>query len=279
VSTETVKLAPREITDEEVAFFRENGWVKFDKLVSDEVAAVLLARLQELMGEDAHVHEHPAHKGDPGAFNTFAPLGVDRSTGEKREDVFYEFSHSAGIGRLGAKLAGKPVRYWVDQALVKRPSGWTGGGAGATPWHADVGAWDTSPFDPAHGQMQLWIALKPVPPARGSMRFVSPKNVDEEFLRIVEESEKDPARTYDALERKGILSPPLDIETGDATIHASATWHSAPVNTTDEPRWVYIVSMFPADARYSGKPFWPMEGVAGVEQGQAFPDHRFPVLA
>src|SRR5271168_313864 len=106
MSTETVRLAPREITDDEVAFFRENGWVKFDKLISDEVAAVLLGRLQEIMGPDASVTAHPAHpSGAASAFSMFAPLSVDRTSGDKRDATFYEFSHSPELGALGAKLA------------------------------------------------------------------------------------------------------------------------------------------------------------------------------
>ena len=66
---------------------------------------------------------------------------------------------------------------------------------------------------------------------------------------------------------------------GDATIHGSRTLHSALPNSTQDARWVYTCSLFPADATYTGNPWWPIVGVKGVEVGKLFPDHRFPVLA
>jgi hypothetical protein len=42
---------------------------------------------------------------------------------------------------------------------------------------------------------------------------------------------------------------------------------------------VYIVSMFPASANYSGNSHWALAQVAGMEPGKPFVEKRFPVLA
>jgi hypothetical protein len=283
MTVQSKPVRPREVTDEEAEFFRENGWVKLERLVSAEDAAILLARLREIMGADAANASHPAAEGDAKdyspQFHYYEPLAVDVASGECVEPVFYDVSHSPEMGRVGAKLAGGAVRYWVDGALVKMPAARSETGSSPTRWHADVGARDKSPFDPPEGQMQLWLALADIPYERGTMRFVAPKNRTEEVEAIATGSGADPESSYPTLERMGVVSPRNDMKAGDATVHSSATFHSAPANTSDEPRWVYIVSMFPAQARYSGNPFWVVDPVEGLEPGKPFVDYRFPVLA
>jgi ectoine hydroxylase-related dioxygenase (phytanoyl-CoA dioxygenase family) len=121
----------------------------------------------------------------------------------------------------------------------------------------------------------MWIALAEVTPEHGAMRFISPQDATPEVQDAI--AGRPVEETYPELEQQGILSPPLHLQPGDATVHASRTFHSAPPNRMSTPRWAYFVSVFPAVARYSGTPYWPMEGV-DVEPGAAFPDHRFPVL-
>jgi hypothetical protein len=282
MATATSNIIPREITDDEAAFFKENGWVLFHQLISSDDAGVLLSRLQEIMGTDAAGAAHPTAPDNPQTaipyFHTWEPLAVDIATGSSVDDLFYTISHAPSLGRLGSKLSGGPVRYWIDGALVKMPAT-DQTGAGPTNWHADVGAVETSPFDPPQGQMQLWVALRDMTPEHGTMRFVSPQNATDEVVAILREHATDPEASYPLLEEMGVISEPLSMRAGDATIHASATWHSAPINRSAAPRWNYMCSLFPAGARYSGVSHFAMEKVAGMEPGDAFPDVRFPVLA
>lgn len=282
MSTEHRRVAPRPITDEEVQFFTENGWVKFDQLISSEDAAVLLARLQEIMGVDAANAAHPAMPDNPQAaipfFHTWEPLGADLATGESIDELFYGISHSPEVGALGKRLSGMPVRYWIDGALVKMPrTGETG--AGPTHWHTDVGAVDTSPFSPPEGQMQLWIALRDMTPEHGTMRFIPPHKLTDDIRAQISEHAADPEASYPALEKLGVLSDPVSLKAGDATIHASGTPHSAPPNTSDTPRWGYFISLFPAVSVYSGNSHWALDRVQGMSPGEPFVEQRFPVLA
>ena len=60
MSIDTPWLAPRAVTDEEQRFFADNGWVKLDGLVSEEATGSLRSRLEQKMGVDAAVAQHPA---------------------------------------------------------------------------------------------------------------------------------------------------------------------------------------------------------------------------
>ena len=93
--------------------------------------------------------------------------------------------------------------------------------------------------------MQLWMALRPVPPERGSMRFIPARELTDEIRAIC--AGQDVEASYPPLEDLGVISPPLSMRAGDATIHSSTVFHSAPRNLTDEPRWAYIVSGSPGE--------------------------------
>lgn len=273
------KIAPRPVTDEEALHFQEHGWVTLRSFFMPQDCSVLLQRVQKLMGEDAQTVAHPTGSARIGFFHTFEPLAIEQSTGKVADELFHEVSFSSAFGRAGAKLAAEPVRYWVDGALVKMPAKGSKTGCSPTAWHTDVGAWETSPFEPrSRGPFQFWVALADIPHHRGTMRFVAKKNQTEEVMQIVAEHAGDPVATYPLLEKLGAISPRLDLKAGDATVHASATLHSAYPNQSDVPRWVYINSMFSAGARYSGHSFWPIEGINGMGVGKEFADYRFPVL-
>jgi ectoine hydroxylase-related dioxygenase (phytanoyl-CoA dioxygenase family) len=280
---------PREITDAEAAFFKEHGWVKLEQLVTREDAADLLTRVQEKMGGErvsatSHPNEKLTDRNMAGTrFHTFAPLSVDATTGEVLDETFNAFSHSAAMGRVASKLCGEPVRYLIDQALVKTPVSFENG-SGETAWHVDLSGRGETPFQNPNTQVLVWLALNEVPAARGSMRFVGPTNIDDEVWQIVKENSLQ--ESYKLLEERGVLSPPLDFQPGDATVHSGATLHSAPLNTTDEARWVYNLSMFPAQSEWTGhvsglgvpERVEDPTGLEKLEVGKVFPDFRFPVL-
>lgn len=273
-------VQPRTVTDAEASHFRENGWVVLKNFISPEGCAVMLEKIKALMGEDASTVEHPADGAKNAFFHTFEPLAIEQATGKVGDPFFHSLAHSAEFGQAGAKLAGAPVRYWVDGALVKMPAAGGGTGAGPTTWHTDVGAWETSPFNPrSSGPFQFWVALADIPHHRGTMRFVGSQKQNAEALKVIEEHEGDPVSTYPLLDKLGAISPRLELAAGDATVHASSTLHSAYPNSSDEPRWVYINSMFTATAEYTGNSFWPIDGIDGMEVGKEFADYRFPVLA
>ena len=274
-------ITPRAVTEEEVRHFQEHGWVKLDSFFTHDDSQALLSRVKELMGNDAVTTAHPAGEAAKTTFfHTYEPLAIVQRTGAAADPLFHQVSCSKEFGQAGARLVGESVRYWVDGALVKMPAKGVNGVSGPTHWHTDVGAWDTSPFAPrTRGPFQFWVALADIPYHRGTMRFVAKRNMSNEVMKIVTAHEGDPVATYPLLEKLGVISPRLDLKAGDATVHASTTFHSAYPNSSDEPRWVYINSMFCAAAHFTGHMFWPIEGINGMKIDAEFVDYRFPVLS
>lgn len=268
----------RELTDEEVAEYQALGWVKLRSFISPGTAERLFERLTDIMGISAENAAHPGEGrggGKEDRWHTYAPLSVDAATGKNVDDIFYAVSHSPELGARLRQLSGMDVRYGVDQSLVKRPKGQSG--SGSTYWHQDAGAENNSPFEPSFGQMQIWIALRKVTPAHGTMRFVSPDKISEKVWKIVRENSVE--ESYPLLEAEGVISEPYTLEIGDATIHGSEAMHWAPPNMEQEPRWAYVISVFPADRRWTGNYWWVSEKADGMVAGELFPDARFPILS
>lgn len=275
MSVPTATIAPRAVTDDEVKFFLENGWVKLDQLISEEQAGILLARLKTYVGDDASFTERPGPGGGVSdSFHMFAPISVRQPGGEARDDLFYGYSHSREMGELAKRMLGTSVRYWVDDSLIKMPTG--SEGSGATHWHQDIGAVAQSPYDPPI-QLNCWLSLAHNTPSHGTMRFVADKDLSEEVRQIVKDHSVE--ESIPMLEALGVISPAFTMRPGDASLHNASTLHGAPSNATSEPRWAHDMTMMPVDTRFSGTHFWPSENVEGVEVGKPFPDHRFPVLA
>ena len=281
MNTPNRRIVPRPVTDDEVRHFQAHGWVTLKSFFSLEDSKTLLHRVKELMGDDAAKIAHPAGEAAKTTFfHTYEPLAIVQKTGEAADPLFNQVSYSKEFGTAGAKLVGEPVRYWVDGALVKMPAQGAKSVSGPTHWHSDVGAWETSPFNPrTRGPFQFWVALADIPSHRGTMRFIGKQNMSDEVMNIIKAHEGDPVSTYPLLEKMGVISPRLDLKAGDATVHASTTFHSAYPNSSDEPRWVYINSMFCAAAHFTGHMFWPIEGINGMKIDAEFVDYRFPVLS
>jgi len=115
----TLGLA-REVTDVEVTSFRENGWVKLDGLLPAGTVAALLGRLQKKMGDSASRHRKV---GKSTRTTQAAKMWRSFDYPSRDDEVFREVSVSAGLGRIGWRLLGCPVRFWVDSILVKLPAG------------------------------------------------------------------------------------------------------------------------------------------------------------
>jgi hypothetical protein len=240
----------------------------------------MLAAAQSKMGERPDVDDQDPDRSSNSVYTPFKRggkvynanywqdyhfIGRDDQLEPMRSVVF-----SPALGRNAQLLMARdvPVRYSSDIVACKMPAGQPG--SDATAWHQDIAS---LPFDRAGG-LAFWVALNDIPPQRGAMRFfsgsqregclgrtrVQGKGVDEYYPELAERYER---------------SPELSLKAGDATAHSSYVAHGAPVNSTDEPRWGYIIAYFPGDALYTGAPNHNFDGI-GLEVNGSFDHPRFP---
>jgi ectoine hydroxylase-related dioxygenase (phytanoyl-CoA dioxygenase family) len=258
----------REVTDEEGEFFREHGWVRLDGLLSADLAAEILSRTKARMGEnvDADMHDNREAIMTP----QLRALWKDWQNPAEEDDFFRALSQSAAMGRMGRQLLrGRDARWWSDSILCKLPS--EQGGA-RTPWHQDFPYLSMDRI----GMLNLWTALVEMPPEMGTMRFLDRSHRLGPMGRIITRGE-DLLELYPWIADEYEVTAPLALKPGDATVHDWMLVHAAPPNETEQPRWAYINSMFPADALFTGAQQRRTDGL-GLEVNQPFDHPRFPLL-
>src|SRR5262249_52438282 len=77
--------------------------------------------------------------------------------------------------------------------------------------------------------------------------------------------------------RDDLVSPPLDLKAGDATIHADLTIHGAAPNESDESRWAVSIGYMDADSLYNGAPNRLTEGL-GLNVNMPLDHPKFPIV-
>lgn len=269
----------RAITPEELAHFRKNGWARLDGLISKELAAHLLGKLQDLMGVDGQRQnsnrlarkDHEAQ--DEGAYAQSTRGGAIWGRPAAQPGPFADLVFSPEVGNLFKTVARQEGRYYTDAAYVKLPS--APGEGQPTRWHQDF------PFEPIDhsGGFAIWMALDDIAPEQGTMRFLSGSHRSGVWGNY-----SDPPKPSDVLADHPYLaeeyeiSPPLHLKAGDATIHSSLVVHSAPENTLDKPRWSYLMHLWPAAAYYTGQLHTVTDGIEGLKPWSQVPDGPFPPL-
>lgn len=258
----------RAVSDDEVAHYRKNGWVKLEKLFQPWAVEGLLARAKARMGaEPLTVSRVSPTERTENEYNWYA-----RWDGCSHHDEWIrQLSQSHALASAASRLMGSQVRFYFDHMFVKLPVSLQGG---ETPWHQDL---PHHPLD-RQGVLTIWIPLVDCPPEMGTMRFLSGSHRAGLLGRFL--NRRDGVCLIDehpwVLEEYDI-SPPLYLNAGDATVHNLAIVHYAPENTTTSPRWVYSTQWLPPATRYTGAPNHRTDGL-GLEIDKPLEHVRFPVI-
>ncbi|GAA3144284.1 phytanoyl-CoA dioxygenase family protein [Nonomuraea salmonea] len=131
------------------------------------------------------------------------------------------------MGRNAVRLLHgvRAVRVQVTNLLVKEA-----GEHGATEFHQDF-PW--MPMDRS-AMLTVWLALADVPAGMGALRFYAGSHRHGLLGRSFTRPDDDQLTQHPWLKELE-LSPPLDLEAGDATVHHALTVHGAPANRHDRP--------------------------------------------
>ena len=251
----------RRLTDEEVRFYREHGWVHVPSLLDARLVATLATKAAELHRPTGAVSVSAVAEA----------FGQNRGLAAADED-FAAAVHSATMaGNASRLLPGAPqVRLQIDNLLVKEP---LGGAHQATSFHQDF-PW--MPMDRS-AMLTVWLALIDIPATMGSLRFYDRSHaygvLGRSFARPC-----DDALTQHPWLAELELSPPHDLHAGDATIHSALTIHGAAGNEHDTPRLSYAWTYFDAQTKYTGSPFAQTDNL-GLAVNEVFDHPSFPLIA
>ncbi len=224
---------PYPLTDEQIAFFRDNGFIHLKSVLPSDCVrfyeAEIAAKVGELSDEKLPLDQRTTYGK---AF--LQVMNLWRSSAVVRAFVF-----NRRMARIAAELMGcEGVRLYHDQALFKEPGG------GITPWHADQYYWPLS----NDRTVTAWTPLVEVGLPMGPLSFCpgSQRIHDGRNLGISDESEEAIGR---ALARYGIVEEPFDL--GDVSFHSGWTFHRAGANNTARMREVFTIIYMDEQIRLS----------------------------
>jgi len=262
----------REVTDEEVATYVRDGWVHLPGFIDRELVGEALAASKSLMGENG-VEASPRPGLDVDWENWYDRHFMAREGIEPFRRLSYSPEMGEAVQRFNEREIA--VRHYSDMLAIKPPAG-ARSRARATPFHQDF---PNRQFDRV-GNVSFWIALESMPAERGTVRFRTRSHqlgpLGRTFGRDGEE--RDIHDVYPWLAERYPMSPPRDMEAGDATAHHGLMLHSAPENATDKPRWAYISIYFPADTLWTGAPLRDAGSRDVLTIDQPFDHPNFPIV-
>ena len=258
------------LTDDQVAHYREQGYVAGIRILTDEQVDRLCDELSGLTdpshpGNELFYEFHTNESTDPNR-TLFHALGAWRIA-----PGFHDLLWHPAFVVPASQLLGGAVRFWHDQLFCKPARH-----GGVVAWHQDYSYWTrTVPMQ----HLTCWIGLDDSLRDNGCLQYL-PGSHQWELLPM-------PALAGDMEGLCELLSPeqvasfkqPLAIELrrGEASFHHPLMVHGSFANDTDCPRRATVVNMF-GDGVRSASDEAPLAGVPPVPAGQPMGGRFFPLL-
>ncbi len=257
------------VSDEQVAFFQENGYLSGIKMLGDEQIAVLREQLAGLLTPDhegrALWHEyHVNESGDPDNV-LFHALGAWRiRTG------FHDVLWNPAFTVPASQLLDGAVRFWHDQLFCKPARH-----GGVVAWHQDYSYWTrTTPMR----HLTCWIGLDDATPDNGCLHYV-PRSHHWELLPVTGlATDMHAIDTVLTSQQKAEFKPvPISLKKGEATFHHPHLVHGSYQNRTDRPRRAMVINVFLDGVRSdSNEPL--LNGIPAIPKGEPLKGQFFPLL-
>ncbi|MBP3964745.1 phytanoyl-CoA dioxygenase family protein [Paenibacillus lignilyticus] len=257
-----------QLTNEHVEFYRENGFVQIDNILSPEELAELRQYMDETMNNQGARGLQTDQAG--GAYYKVLNQRVNtwRDHGGMARFVLGE-----RFADMGKQLTGfEGIRLFHDHALLKMP-----GDSKVTPWHQDRPYWPIKDTDPMVA-FSIWIALDDVDENNGCMMFV-PKSQKIRNLKGV-----DLVTPEDIFAQEGARDADRNtavicrMKAGSCTFHDGMTFHFAHANNSEKPRRALAIVFLKDGTSYSGAGHVCTDGL-GWEAGDKIQGGLMPKLA
>jgi ectoine hydroxylase-related dioxygenase (phytanoyl-CoA dioxygenase family) len=259
------------LTDDQVNFFHENGFLAGVKMLDKRQIEILRNELAELADPQHPGHElfyeyHSNESTDPGTI-LFHALGAWRIT-PGFHDVLWNPRFLVAASQL---LGNQPVRFWHDQLFAKPAKK-----GGVVAWHQDYSYWTrTKPV--AH--LTCWCGLDDSTRENGCLQYIAGSHRWGLLPKPVIAGELEGIREYlDEEQRKQFENPvPAEVKAGEAIFHHSLTLHGSGENKSDRPRRAFVINVF-ADGVISDSNEPMLDGVPVIPKGEKMQGQFFPLL-
>jgi ectoine hydroxylase-related dioxygenase (phytanoyl-CoA dioxygenase family) len=213
-----------EPTDEQVAFFRENGFLAVERITTDEEIDWLRPIFEAAFDESDGKMAPQAKKAE---IQTMFP---ELRYPELMHTTFLRNSKRFAAALLGADESA--LSSWGH--MIRKPVV----GSRPAPWHQDEAYWEPEVDYPK--ALGSWLPLHDVTVEMGTMQFIPGSHRHGVFDHVFWDG--DPA--HNLLEAVGVdttKAVACPLPKGGCTFHDKRTLHFTEPNSTDEPRYAYPI--------------------------------------
>lgn len=265
------QLEEYKLTEEQIHFFNENGFLPGIKMLDQNQIEVLQRELSELTdssytGSELFYEFHNNESSDPQTI-LFHALGAWRVT-NGFHDVLWNPRFVIAAQQL---LGNRPVRFWHDQLFYKPAKK-----GGVVAWHQDYSYWTrTKPI--AH--LTCWCALDDATVENGCLQYIPGSHKWGLLPKPVIAGELQGIKDYLNEEQKQQFEHPVyaPVKAGEAIFHHSLTLHGSGENKSRQPRRAFVINAF-ADGVVSDSDEPMLEGVPVIKKGEQMQGQFFPLL-
>lgn len=228
-------------TPDEVAFFRENGFLVVERITTDEEVAWLREIFEFVFSpEQASRRDAPVDRS--GTRANGEPVTLSQAFfPELRFPALLATTHWRNAKRYASALLGIPEAELTSWGhMIRKPPG-----GRAALWHQDHAYWDPE-FD--YQALGVWLPMHDVSVEMGAMQFI-PGSHKRGLLahRHDDAPEANVLTVVEPVDESLAVACPLRL--GGATFHHNETLHYTAPNTTDRPRLAYPME-------FQTKPQW-----------------------
>lgn len=257
------------LSDEQVEFYREHGYLAGLRLLNQMQIEVLRDELKELT-DASHPRRHLFYEfnsnesADPQKI-LFHALGAWRIT-----PGFHDLLWNPAFVVPASQLLEGPVRFWHDQIFYKPAHH-----GGVVIWHQDYSYWTrTRPM--AH--LSCWIGLDDSTRENGCVHYVPGSHRWDLLPRAAFANDMDTIQQFLSEEQKRDFKPvPIELEAGECSFHNPLMVHGSYENRTDRHRRGVVINVF-RDGVCTATDEPLLEGVPPIPNGNKVDGQFFPLL-
>ncbi|RKN85131.1 phytanoyl-CoA dioxygenase family protein [Paenibacillus ginsengarvi] len=253
------------VTQENVEFYKENGFVQIDNVLTAEELEELRDYANEAMASESRNAVKTDQDG--GAYYKVLNQKVNAWRDHGGMAKYSLHPRFASIAMRLTEASG--IRLFHDHLLWKMP-----GDSKPTPWHQDTVKWPMNET----GALSIWITLDDVDERNGCMMFV-PKSHTAGKLKNI--SLVDPVDIFEYVKGTGLENQRpvvVPLKAGSCTFHDGLTFHYAHSNQTDKPRRVLAIIYMKDGTTYNGTGH-VITNEQGLVVGEPIRGSLFPLLA
>jgi ectoine hydroxylase-related dioxygenase (phytanoyl-CoA dioxygenase family) len=259
------------ISDEQIAFFHEHGYLPNVKILEDWHVDQLNEELEEIQHPEHPLnhlfYEFASNESTDQNTVLFHSLGHWRIT-EGFHDVLWSPAFVVAASQL---LGNNSVRFWHDQLFCKPAKH-----GGVVAWHQDYSYWTrTQPMR----HLTCWVALDDANIDNGCIHYIPGSHrwglLDKPEL--AGDMEGINAYLSESQKKEFVHKVPVELPRGYATFHHPLTVHGSYENFSDRSRRAFVLNVF-ADGTKSNSDEPLLEGVNVIPNGAEMQGQFFPLL-